>query len=231
MVVYIEDKKQKELISSTILADLPDWFGLPDSTAEYVRCSQELPFWAEIENDTAKGFITLKGTSSDTAEIYVMGVLKSIHNNGVEKKLFEAFYSYAKEHGYSFIQVKTFDLKDEAGFVCYDRDKVIGLITYRISNNRCEILSLNSNTENQGIGTALIEKVKEYAKINNCSILHTITTNDNLRAIGFFQKRGFHLAKLYVNAMDNVRKIKPEVPVKGDNNIPLNDELEFEMNI
>ncbi len=107
MVIYIEDKKQKELISSTILADLPDWFGLPDSTTEYVRCSQELPFWAEIENNTAKGFITLKATSSDTAEIYVMGVLKAIHDNGVGKKLFEAFYSYAKEHGYSFIQVKT----------------------------------------------------------------------------------------------------------------------------
>ena len=80
---------------------------------------------------------------------------------------------------------------------------------------------MNSNIENQGVGTALIEKVKEYAKINSCSILHTITTNDNLRAIGFFQKRGFHLSKLYVNAMDNVRKIKPEVPAKGDNNIPL----------
>ena len=107
MIVYIKDKKQKELISSTILADLPDWFGLPDSTAEYVKCSKEMPFWAEIENDTAKGFISLKETSSYTAEIYVMGVLKAIHNNGVGKKLFEAFYSYAKEHDYSFIQVKT----------------------------------------------------------------------------------------------------------------------------
>jgi GNAT superfamily N-acetyltransferase len=107
MIVYIEDKNQKEVISRTILADLPDWFGLPDSTAEYVTCSQELPFWSEIENDIAKGFITLKETSSDTAEIYVMGVLKAIHNNGVGKKLFEAFYSYAKEQGYSFIQVKT----------------------------------------------------------------------------------------------------------------------------
>lgn len=107
MVVYIEDKTQKELISRKILGDLPDWFGLPDSTAEYIKCSQELPFWAEIENGTAKGFITLKGTSSDTAEIYVMGVLKEIHNKGIGKKLFDAFYSFAKEHSYSFIQVKT----------------------------------------------------------------------------------------------------------------------------
>jgi GNAT superfamily N-acetyltransferase len=107
MIVYIEDKKQKELIARTILADLPDWFGLPDSTAEYVKHSQELPFWAEIEDDTARGFIALKGTSQDTAEIYVMGVLKAIHKNGIGKRLFEAFYSYAKEHGYLFIQVKT----------------------------------------------------------------------------------------------------------------------------
>lgn len=159
-----------------------------------------------------------------------MDYIKKIEEK--DKKIISEFL--LKEWGNTVIVLREgeiFDLKDEAGFVIYDRDKVIGLITYRISNNRCEILSLNSNIENQGIGTALIEKVKEYTKINNCSILHTITTNDNLRAIGFFQKRGFHLAKLYVNAMDIVRKVKPEVPVKGDNNIPLNDELEFEMNI
>lgn len=107
MIIYINDKKQKELISSIILADLPDWFGLPSSTAEYIKNSQELPFWAEIENDSAKGFIVLKETSSDTVEVYVMGVLRSIHNNGIGKQLFTAFYSYAKEQGYSFIQVKT----------------------------------------------------------------------------------------------------------------------------
>ena len=107
MVTFIEDKDKKEQISSSILADLPDWFGLPDSTAEYITCSRELPFWAEIENDTAYGFISLKATSSHTAEIYVMGVLKSRHHHGIGKKLFEALYTYAKEQGYSFIQVKT----------------------------------------------------------------------------------------------------------------------------
>lgn len=118
MVVYIEDKKQKELISSAILSDLPDWFGLPDSTAEYIKCSKELPFWAEVEKDTVKGFIALKETSPHTAEIYVMGVLKTAHNKGIGKRLFEAFYAYAKEHGYSFIQVKTVQ---EGRYDEYDR--------------------------------------------------------------------------------------------------------------
>lgn len=58
MVIYIEDKKQKAIISSTILNDLPDWFGLPESTAEYIKCSQELPFWAEIENNIIKGLFS-----------------------------------------------------------------------------------------------------------------------------------------------------------------------------
>jgi ribosomal protein S18 acetylase RimI-like enzyme len=124
-----------------------------------------------------------------------------------------------------------FDLKDEEGFVLYDKDKIIGLITYRITNNSCEILSIDSKIENKGIGTALVEKVIEFAKNNKCSLIHVITTNDNLRAIGFFKKRGFRLVKLYVNAMGAVRKIKPEVPQLGLDNIPLKDELEFEMKI
>ena len=73
----------------------------------YIKGSRELPFWAELENGVAKGFIVLKETGKDTVEVHVMGVLKSLHNNGIGKKLFEAFYAYAKEQGYSFIQVKT----------------------------------------------------------------------------------------------------------------------------
>ncbi len=118
MIVYIEDKKHKELISRKILADLPEWFGLPDSTSEYIECSKEMPFWAEIENDIAKGFIALKRTGSDTAEIYVMGVLKEIQNKGIGKKLFDAFVVFAKENKYSFIQVKTVQ---EGRYVQYDK--------------------------------------------------------------------------------------------------------------
>jgi GNAT superfamily N-acetyltransferase len=117
MVRYIEDKKEKEFIASSILADLPEWFGLPESTAEYIRCSQDYPFWVDMEDGKAAGFIVLKETSSATAEIYVMGVLKSMHNQGIGKSLFDALYTYAKEHGYSFLQVKTVE---EGRYMEYD---------------------------------------------------------------------------------------------------------------
>jgi ribosomal protein S18 acetylase RimI-like enzyme len=160
----------------------------------------------------------------------VMVIIKNVEKN--DKQLITDYLK--REWGSTLIVLREgelFDLQDEKGFMAYDKDIVIGLITYRITGHICEILSLNSNIEKHGLGTSLIENVREYAKLNKCDLLRVITTNDNLRAIGFFQKRGFHLVKLYVNAMDYVRKIKPDVPLKGENDIPLNDELEFEMYI
>lgn len=116
------------------------------------------------------------------------------------------------------------------GFIVYDKNRIVGLITYIIYNSVCEIVTLNSLEENKGIGTALCNKLKEVAIDKNCKLMRLITTNDNLKALGFYQKRGFVLTKLYPNAMDNVRKIK-DIPLIGENNIPLRDELELELNL
>lgn len=118
MVVFVEDKEQKEAIARKVLEDLTDWFGIPESRENYIKCSKDLPFWAEVENNRAKGFISLKETSTYTAEIHVMGVLKVLHNQGIGTRLFEAFYEYAKKHGYSFIQVKTVQ---EGHYIEYDK--------------------------------------------------------------------------------------------------------------
>ncbi|MGW8250920.1 MAG: GNAT family N-acetyltransferase, partial [Anaerolineales bacterium] len=56
-----------------------------------------------------------------------------------------------------------------------------------------------------------------------------ITTNDNLPALRFYQKRGFHLVALYPNALAESRRLKPEIPFKGLDGIPLRDEIELEM--
>lgn len=102
-----EDPEEKAAIAASVLADLPDWFGLPDSTAEYVRVSRELPFWAAVEDGRAMGFAALKETAPKTAEIYVMGVRPEHHRAGVGRRLFRVLYRYAREQGYAFLQVKT----------------------------------------------------------------------------------------------------------------------------
>ena len=107
MVRKIDEPECKEKIAREILAQLPDWFGVPESTRGYVQGCREKPFWADMAEHAVQGFIALKETSPDTAEIYVMGVRPELHRSGTGRRLFEAFEQYAKDHGYSFIQVKT----------------------------------------------------------------------------------------------------------------------------
>ena len=107
MIRFITDKETKKSIASAILNQLPEWFGLPDSTNEYINNSQTMPFWAAFKDDTPVGFISLKETSHFSAEIYVMGVLKECHQQGIGTMLWEAFLNYAKANGYEYVQVKT----------------------------------------------------------------------------------------------------------------------------
>lgn len=114
------------------------------------------------------------------------------------------------------------------GFLLQEDNKIIGLATYTFFGNICEIVSLDSKRENIGIGSALLKEIEKIAIDNNCIKMRLITTNDNMRALQFYQKRGYCLTKLYPNAMEEVRKVKPNVPKLGDNNIPLRDEIELE---
>jgi GNAT superfamily N-acetyltransferase len=115
------------------------------------------------------------------------------------------------------------------GFIAESDGKPAGLITYRIDRNECEIISLNSIIEKQGVGSALIETVIGAAKFAECDRIWLVTTNDNLSAIGFYQKRGFHLKTIYPNALKKSRRLKPQIPLIGINGIPLRDEIELEI--
>ena len=103
----IEDKKEKEKIAREILEDLTEWFGLPESTEEYITASQEKPFLACFLGKEPVGFIVLNETSLDCAEIFVMGIKKKFHRQGLGEKLIKTFENLAKKLGYSYLQVKT----------------------------------------------------------------------------------------------------------------------------
>ena len=107
IVKEIIDKKEKESIAREVLMDLPEWFGLPDSTENYIQESQEKPFLASFYNDELVGFIVLGTSSPDCAEIFVMGVKKKFHHHGAGRELNQAYEDLAKSLGYTYTQVKT----------------------------------------------------------------------------------------------------------------------------
>lgn len=109
--------------------------------------------------------------------------------------------------------------------------RIVGCLHYDVKELTCEILSLVSLKENQGIGSALLTAVEVIAKTQHCTKLTLITTNDNLQALGFYQRRGFRLTALFPGQVDVSRKLKPSIPLIGEHNIPMRDELKLEKSI
>lgn len=123
---------------------------------------------------------------------------------------------------------KIHHIDDMAGFIAEKQDQPIGLITYTIIDAECEITSLISLIEGRGIGTKLLHKLEDRARAQRCRRIWVITTNDNLQALGWYQKRGYRLAAIYRDAMNHVRQVKPELAVLGIDEIPLRDMIELE---
>lgn len=116
---------------------------------------------------------------------------------------------------------------DLPGFIAENSSGKVGLITYHIENSKCEIVTLNSIIEHKGIGTKLMKLVEEEAAINKCKSVWLITTNDNINAIRFYQRICYRITKIHLDAVAKSRELKPEIPMIGENGIPILDELEF----
>lgn len=107
VVKNIINSEEKERVAREILYDLPEWFGMPESTESYITDSKEMPYLVAYIDGELAGFIVLNATSKHTPEIFVMGVKKEFHNKGIGKRLNESYETLAKEQGYLYSQVKT----------------------------------------------------------------------------------------------------------------------------
>jgi len=115
------------------------------------------------------------------------------------------------------------------GFIAEAEGEIAGLLTYQLEGEACEIVTLDAWRTGLGVGTALIETVRQAAGREKCRRLWLVTTNDNLPALRFYQKRGFVIATVHLNAIEKDRRLKPEIPLTGMDGIPIRDEIELEM--
>ena len=121
----------------------------------------------------------------------------------------------------------TYTLSELPGFIADVEGEHAGLLTYDIQGRDCEIVSLDST--HPGVGTALVEAAKTFAQQKGCTRLWLITTNDNTHALRFYQKRGYVLVAFHRDAITQSRKLKPEIPLHGNDDIPIRDEIELEL--
>ena len=117
-------------------------------------------------------------------------------------------------------------LDDLPGFAAVSADgAVAGVVTYLIDSDVCEVVSIDAVVHGEGVGTALLEAACQAAAAAGCRRVRLITTNDNLDALRFYQRRGFVLTELRPEAVDESRRKKPQIPLVGAYGIPVRDEL------
>jgi ribosomal protein S18 acetylase RimI-like enzyme len=117
------------------------------------------------------------------------------------------------------------------GFIDRRDGEIAGLLTMRIDGSEMEVLTLNSTLEGQRIGSTLMIRVIEEGRRREIDRIWLTTTNDNLRSIGFYQRLGFRMVAVHVGAVDQARKIKPQIPELGRNGIPIHDEVVLELRL
>jgi ribosomal protein S18 acetylase RimI-like enzyme len=111
-------------------------------------------------------------------------------------------------------------------------EDLVGVATYVVDGDGCELLTLHAATRLAGIGSALLAEVTHIARDAGCTWLWVVTTNDNIEALRFYQRRGFRLALIRPGAVDRSRdELKPEIPESGAFHIPMHDELQLEMEL
>jgi GNAT superfamily N-acetyltransferase len=106
--------------------------------------------------------------------------------------------------------------------------RLTGALTYDVVGDQCEILTLHVDGQWAGTGTALVAAVGPRAADAGCRRLWVVTTNDNVDALRFYQRRGFRISAVRPGAVDEARRtLKPRIPPTGFYGIPLSDEIEL----
>lgn len=114
------------------------------------------------------------------------------------------------------------------GIIAEINHTIVGFLFYDIQNQDCEIVVFEVFDKFKGIGTKMLDKLKEVAKDLSCKRVYLMTTNDNLDALRFYQRRGFQICGIHINSMARSRKIKPAIGMLGDYGISIRDEIDLE---
>jgi GNAT superfamily N-acetyltransferase len=113
------------------------------------------------------------------------------------------------------------------GFIAEDAGVAVGIAVYSLQN-QCELVSISAFIQWRGVGSALIAAVEQAARDAGLSRIWLVTTNDNVDAMRFYQKRGYRMKAVYPSALTQSRKLKPQIPLTGNYGITMSDEIEFE---
>lgn len=119
-----------------------------------------------------------------------------------------------------------------SGFIALLNGKRVGLASYAVRDEECELVTIRSLSEGRGVGRALLDAIRDAAVAAGCTRLWLITTNDNLRALELFQRWGMEIVAFHRHAVTEARRnLKPSIGERGAHGIPIAHEFELELRL
>ncbi|MCA0970253.1 GNAT family N-acetyltransferase [Halobacillus litoralis] len=149
--------------------------------------------------------------------------MKIEKNETIDKERLTRFFSKHWGSNEMVISSGTFVCDELPGFTILIEDELVGCITF-VEGKEFEVISLDSDQEGLGIGSLLLKETEAHAKARGYSDVQLITTNDNLSAVRFYQKREYRVVGVMLNAVQNARKKKPDIPFYSNEGIEIRDE-------
>ena len=141
VIEEVKYENQKKAVVAEVLKDLPEWFGIPESTQAYIEGITDLQVWAAYQESDLTGFVSLSYSSEDCAEIDCLGVKKAYQGRKIGSQLLATLESKARKK-VDYLQVKTMA---ESSNKDYDRTNVF----YRsVGFKRLEIFPQLWNPQN-----------------------------------------------------------------------------------
>ena len=119
--------------------------------------------------------------------------------------------------------------KDVEALAAYHDGKLAGVATWLLDGPVIYLATLNNISGERGVGVALLDAITQLGRQKGSALLRAIVTNDNLNALGFYQRRGFRIIDVHPGAVDMIRSLMPNIPTTGANRIPIRDEIELEI--
>ena len=114
------------------------------------------------------------------------------------------------------------------GLIAMHEDDRAGVLLHNVDEDELEVVFIATTVRGVGAGAALLDAALDVARANGCARACVITTNDNTSALRFYQRCGWNLVAVHLDAATAARDLKPEIPTRGNDGIPIDHELELE---
>jgi GNAT superfamily N-acetyltransferase len=101
------DASAKSALCAAIIAELPRWFGRPESNARYIDGVGNRSAFAAVIDGQPRGMIALEYHFGVTCNIWWLGVSPRAHRHGLGRALIERAAQEATAQGCRYLAVET----------------------------------------------------------------------------------------------------------------------------